>query len=179
MKRSILLLIFLALFALNAEAGVKLFNDKSVSKIVYSMHHPLHDWQGISKDVTSVILTDDGEKENIKSVAVTAKVSSFDSDNSNRDSHMIEVTEALLYPSVTFTSNSIEKDGQKIKLNGNLTFHGVSKPVALDALIKNSGDKMEVIGEFDIKMTDFKIEPPSLLGIDTDDDINLKFDIIF
>lgn len=142
------------------------------------MHHPLHEWEGVSKEVDSVILTD-GDKLNVQAVAVQVKVASFDSKNSNRDSHMLEVTEALLYPTVTFTSESFQKDGDNLVVDGSLTFHGVSKPMSVPVKVKHIGDVVEVTGKFDIKLTDFNLDPPSLLGVATDDEIKLNFDIFF
>ncbi len=175
---SIFLVVLVVLLLGNARAQTKYFCDQEKSTIIYSMHHPLHEWKGVSKKVDSVILTD-GEKVDVKGVAVQVKVASFDSKNSNRDSHMLEVTEALLYPTVTFTSESFQKDGDNLIVDGNLTFHGVSKPISLPVQVKHIEDVVEVTGNFDIKLTDYNIDPPSLLGVATDDDIKLNFDIFF
>jgi polyisoprenoid-binding protein YceI len=37
------------------------------------------------------------------------------------------------YPSATFTSTSVAKSGDVLTINGNLTVHGVTKPVVLTA----------------------------------------------
>jgi polyisoprenoid-binding protein YceI len=37
------------------------------------------------------------------------------------------------YPSATFTSTSVAKSGDSLTINGNLTLHGVTKPVVLAA----------------------------------------------
>ncbi len=39
------------------------------------------------------------------------------------------------YPTITFRSKKIEKDGDKYKVTGDLTIHGVTKPVVLDATL--------------------------------------------
>jgi polyisoprenoid-binding protein YceI len=173
----ILLLLFVSLVA-NVEAQTKYYCDREKSTIVYFMHHPLHEWEGVSKAVDSVILTD-GEKLNVQAVAVQVKVASFDSKNSNRDSHMLEVTEALIYPTVTFTSESFKEDGDNLIADGTLTFHGVSKPISVPVQVKHIGDTLEVTGKFNIKLTDFNIDPPSLLGVATEDNITLNFDVFF
>jgi len=174
----ILLVVIIVSLLGNAEAKTKYYCDREKSTIVYSMHHPLHDWKGVSKEVESVILTD-GEKIDVEGVAVQVKVASFDSDNSNRDSHMVEVTEALLYPAVTFTSETFHKNGDNLTVDGNLTFHGVTKPITIQVDVKHIGDVLEVTGDFNIKMSDFKIEVPSLLGLATEDNIKINFDIFF
>lgn len=161
-----------------AQIDTKVYNDKKKSEITYTMSHPLHEWTGESDAVTSVIMVD-ADRNNISQVAVTAKISSFDSKNANRDSHMIEVTDAIKYPSVTFASKSITKDGNTLKVRGNLTFHGITKSIAFDAQVKKSGDQLTVTGGFPVKMTDYKIDPPSLLGIPTKDEFKIDFKVVF
>jgi polyisoprenoid-binding protein YceI len=161
-----------------AQTDTKLYNDKKKSEITYTMTHPLHEWTGESDAVTSVIMVDAG-KDNISQVAVSAKISSFDSKNANRDSHMIEATDAIKYPSVTFASKSITKDGNTLKIKGNLTFHGVTKSISFDAKVKKSGDNLTVTGDFPVKMTDYKIDPPALMGIATKDEFHIDFKIVF
>lgn len=161
-----------------ASSLVKLYADKSKSIITYSMNHPLHSWTGVSNEVNSVILTNK-TKQGISQVAVSVKIASFDSKNANRDSHAMEVTEAIKYPNITFTSTAINPKGDSLTVNGTLTFHGISKTIQFEIKQKKEKENIEVIGGFDIKMTDFKIEPPSLMGLATDDNIKITFDVFY
>lgn len=156
----------------------KIFADKTKSSVTYSLSHPLHKWDGTSKDVSSLIVYNRGSKT-IENVAVAIKIGSFDSENANRDSHTIEVLDAIKIPNVTFTSTSIKEDGEELKVTGNLTFHGVSKPISFNAKAKNNGKELSVIGNFEIKITDFQITPPSLMGIATEDLIKLRFSVTY
>lgn len=181
MKQVILSLVFMAfLFQGNAQtpASLKLYCDKTKSSITYSMHHPLHEWTGVNNEVTSVILTDEG-KTTISQVAVTVKLAGFDSKNANRDSHVLEVTEGLKFPVVKFSSNAIETKGDKLLVKGSMTFHGVTQQISFEAIEKKVNDKLEISGNFSIKMTQFGIEPPSLLAIPTDDEIKMSFKVVY
>jgi polyisoprenoid-binding protein YceI len=161
-----------------AKSPVKTMCDKQNTEITYSMHHPLHSWTGTSKDVISVILSDENKK-NITQVAVSVKVSSFDSQNANRDSHMIEVTEAIKYPNITFASTSIKQEGNKLNVTGNLVFHGITQIIEFTASVEQLTNKSEVTGNFPVKMSQFKIEAPSLMGMSTDDDIKINFKAVY
>jgi len=163
---------------LNAQTKIKVKNDKTKSNITYSMNHPLHQWTGKSEDVSSILLTDD-TKRYFYSVAVSVKVSSFNSQNANRDSHMMEATEALIYPTVTFSSTVLNRKESILLGQGNLTFHGVTKLVVFASELKTVGKNIEITGNFVVKMTDFKIEPPSLMGLSTDDEIKIFFVIVY
>ena len=110
---------------------------------------------------------------------MSVKFSSFDSKNANRDSHSIEVTEALKYPNTTFNSKSIKQEGNKLSVEGTLNFHGVNKDISFVAEKSGNKNKIQVTGGFEIKMTDFKDDQPSLMGLDTDDKIKIKFDVVY
>jgi len=161
-----------------AQNKVKVNGVKEESSITYAMNHPLHAWTGESKDVNTIILTDDA-RSTIYQVAVSAKVSTFDSKNANRDSHMMEVTEALKFPNVTFVSNAVTITGGDFKADGTITFHGISQPVTLEGKLSKEGNKLTFTGGFNLKMTQFKIDPPSLMGISTDDEFKLEFKVVY
>ena len=115
----------------------------------------------------------------INELAVVVKIASFNSKNSNRDSNTIEVTEALKYPNVSLSSNSIKQANNRLTVKGTLKFHGVSKEIIFDAQKEIIKNEIKVTGNFEILMTDFKIKPPKLLGIVTDKDIKLSFTVFY
>ena len=181
MKNICFFLLFIGLASSVAaqEVGiVKVFADKKVSSITYTMRHPLHTWDGTSKEVNSVILTN-ADKSVLTQVAVSVKLGSFDSKNANRDSHMIEVAEGLKYPIISFSSTSIQTQGDVLLVKGNVSFHGVTQPITFEAKRKTTGSNLEVSGAFPLKMTQFKIESPSLLGVAADDVLKLKFKVVY
>ncbi len=47
--------------------------------------------------------------------------------------------DAAKYPTATFVSTQVEAMGQRAKISGNLTLHGVTKPVVLDARFVGAG----------------------------------------
>ena len=162
-----------------AQSTSKLMSDTGKSYIRYAMSHPLHDWEGTSKDVKAVVVIDNNTKE-IQQTAIAVKVSTFDSHNANRDSHMMEATDAIKYPNVTFTSTSFQKDQGQETVTGDLTFHGITHSITVPIEEKTAKNgEIEVTGKFAVKMTDYKIDPPSLLGMAADDNIKLNFDIFF
>lgn len=177
-KFGILLVAIILVINASAQDKVKINSVKGESNIVYSMKHPLHEWKGESKDVTSIILTDEA-RTTIYQVAVSAKVSSFDSKNANRDSHMMEVTEAIKFPNVTYVSNSVNIESTDFTSSGNITFHGISQPVAIKGKLIKDGTKLTFTGNFNLKISQFNVDPPSLMGIKIEDDFNLEFKVVY
>jgi polyisoprenoid-binding protein YceI len=182
MKNSIKIIALLSIISLiaftNKLASRKIVAEKSTSSVTYSMKHPMHDWDGVSKDVNAVIVYND-ESKAIEQVAVSIPVASFDSDNSNRDSHAIEAMEGVKFPKVTFSSNNIKSDGGNFTATGNLTFHGITKPIEIKGTRKEVGNKLAVEGGFDFLLTDFKVEQPSLLGVKSENQVKMKFKVNF
>ena len=152
--------------------------DKSQSTITYHMNHPMHSWDGVSKAVDGIVQYDEKSLQ-ISKVAIAVKVSSFDSDNSNRDSHMMEVTEAIKYPNVTFVSTAITDNGSILDITGTLSFHGVSKSIHFTATKTRSGNRISVTGNFIILIEEYNLERPSLMMVKTDNEVGMKFTAVF
>ena len=93
----ILILLFLVPSLLMAQ---KKPLDKKNSSVTYAMNHLLHSWDGTSRDLNGAVQLNSTGK--IEKVAIVTKVSAFDSENSNRDAHMMEITQAIKYPNVSF-----------------------------------------------------------------------------
>ena len=141
MRTFTIFFILLAGLTASVAQNLKLACDSKASTITYSMKHPLHQWDGVSKEVSSILLTDP-EKSKFLQVAVKAKLSTFDSKNANRDSHMIEVAEGLKFPDVTFVSSEITVSGDQFTAHGKLTFHGVNKPATVTGTIARKKDRL-------------------------------------
>jgi len=91
-------------------------------------------------NVTGSFTKFDGTMESEKDDFTDAKIhfeadtDSITTHNEQRDTHLksADFFDAAQFPKVTFDSTSIEKKGDDYKLNGNLTMHGITKPVILD-----------------------------------------------
>ncbi|MCL5031576.1 MAG: YceI family protein [Bacteroidetes bacterium] len=151
---------------------------KKESFITYKLTHPLHEIESTSKDAFCMADVDIKNKQ-VKSVAVQVDVTSFDSGNSNRDSHAMEVVEAITYPDARFISSSVTQKGDSLQIWGKLTFHGVTKDVYLHAVSNWTNNQLIVDGGFDISLTEFHIQRPSLLLIPVNDDLKFTFKQVF
>jgi polyisoprenoid-binding protein YceI len=174
-----LLIFFQAIISESQEtSAIRTMADRKQSSITYSMRHPLHAWTGVSREVSSVIISE-GEKSNIKQVAVSARVATFDSKNANRDSHMLEVLEALKYPNITFSGNVVSRLEETLEVRGELTFHGITKPLSFEVTAIYKGGKLEVNGGFTVELSDFDISRPTLMGIPTNEEIRIEFVMVY
>ncbi len=147
--------LFATAFALSASAAMAQTwsIDKAHSRIGYTVTH-----MGISQSDgnfrnfdSRISATKDDFSD--ASVEFSADVNSINTDNERRDGHLksADFFDAAKYPSITFKSKSFKKVGdKKFKVVGDLTFHGVTKPVELDAIlngvITNPQSKKQVAG---------------------------------
>ena len=76
------------------------------------------------------------------SVAVTIPVDSIDTGVAKLDAHLKtdEFFDVAKYPTATFKSTRTERSGEHgLKVSGDLTLHGVTKPVVLDVTVNKVG----------------------------------------
>jgi len=177
--RIIVFFIFAILMStLTFSADKKLVCVKEKSQLTYYKVHPTHSFEGINKIVVCNANYNE-ETQQFLQVGVAANVANFDSENSNRDSHAMEVLEVLKFPRVTFLSSSIKEENLKLIITGILTFHGVKKEITFEAKRENSNNEIIISGTFPVKLTDYKVERPSLLMIPVEDEMKISFNIVF
>ncbi|MCX6170546.1 MAG: YceI family protein [Ignavibacteriales bacterium] len=180
MKRKINV-ILIGLFVLNSILFAEIKQIEAVKKestITYQLTHLLHEVESTSKEAYCTIDVDPTTKE-IKKVTVQVDVTTFDSGNSNRDSHAMEAVDALTYPDTRFASTSISQKGDSLKVYGKLTFHGITKDIVISAATKWTNNKLIVNGNFNISLTAFKVERPSLLLIPVKDTLKFSLTQVF
>lgn len=135
MKRLFLLLgVFGFLTAVSVNAAEFGF-DKVHSHIGFSVKHILSKVHGEFKDYDGTITFDPAKPEAGK-VKVTIQAASINTDNEMRDHHLQspDFFDAQKFPTLSYVSKKVVKgDGEnKYKVEGDLTMHGVTKPVTLD-----------------------------------------------
>jgi polyisoprenoid-binding protein YceI len=148
------------------------------SSMRYHLVHPLHTIEAESKDVKYTLELDPASKV-ITKVTGHVDVTTFNSGNSSRDSHAMEVIDALTYPESGFVSTSITVNGDSLLVDGALTFHGVTKDVEIPARVDWSDHRVKVNGAFLVSLTAFGIERPSLLLIPVEDTLSFTFEATF
>jgi polyisoprenoid-binding protein YceI len=96
-----------------------------------------------------------------------------------------EVLEVGKYPDIVFKTTKV--DVKKIsdnhysaRLIGNLTLHGVTHGIVIDAQVAINGDHIYARGEFPVKQSDYGIKPVSVAGgtIKVKDTVKLSFNLV-
>jgi polyisoprenoid-binding protein YceI len=115
--------------------------DKAHSKLGFGVTHlMISDVEGAFRTFDAKI-TSSKDDFSDASVELTADVNSIDTDNEQRDNHLKnpDFFDAAKYGTLTFRSKSFKKVAdKKYKITGDLTLHGVTKPVELEATLKGT-----------------------------------------
>lgn len=107
--------------------------DRSHSELTFSIRHLVSRVRGQFNRWTGTV-TGDLDNWEAASVLVTIDGTSIDTNNENRDADLRgpEFFDVANHPSVTFRSTRIERNGERVRLTGDLTIRGITRPVVLE-----------------------------------------------
>jgi polyisoprenoid-binding protein YceI len=135
-----------ALFAFTVVTSTSWTYDNNHAKVGFTVTHLMvSDVEGYFKKATAT-LTSTKEDFTDAVVEVNIETSSVFTDNEKRDSHLqsADFFDAAQFPAITFKSTSFKKtkSANTYVVKGNLTMHGVTKPVTLSALARMGTNPM-------------------------------------
>ena len=172
--KKILILFIICSTSVSAQ---KLALDTQSSMITYKAKHMAHAWEGSHQKLQGLAVMD---SVGLQQIAVKGAVRDFDSKNANRDSHALEVLEALQFPEVRFFSSEIQRlDSNQVVFSGTLVFHGISLAKSIQAQYQKTDNGFRLSGTFDFQATDFEVDLPSFLLVKINDRIEIDFDLNF
>jgi len=133
--KKILILLAAAFSYTAASAQTTWSVDKAHSNVKFTVTHLMvSDVDGIFKNYDATITAAKPDFSDAK-FQISIQTASVTTDNDQRDKHITspDFFDVAAYPTITFTSTAITKTSDKhYKLTGNLTLHGVTKPVSFD-----------------------------------------------
>jgi len=132
----------LAFLASPALAAERYEIDGSHTHVGFEINHlGFSTTYGRFNDVSGTIMLD-AENPEASSVEVRIVTASLDTAHEERDKHVkgADFLNVEEFPEITFKSTKIERTGETTgKLTGDLTMHGVTKPVTLEAALNKMG----------------------------------------
>jgi polyisoprenoid-binding protein YceI len=143
------------------------------AQLTYEASGPLGKWKGTNKAVTGAFTWD--KETNAVKGKICSDQKTWGSGETIRDNHTKDMFESEKFPTACFEPLKIDGDPSKgaFALSGNLTMHGVTLPVKIAAQAKMDGGKVTFSGQFPLKITDYKMEPPSLMGLKVGNDVTV------
>jgi len=146
------------------------------STLTYHVSHPLHQTEGVSHAARGKGICHEGQCDFL----IAVPVKTFDSGDSNRDLHMLQVTRGAEFPMVTVRTRLPESASTSatVKADLEVQFAGQTaqfKQVSFE-LVKQ-GNETRLTGTIPATLADFKIDPPSLLTLPVKNDIPIRVEM--
>ena len=136
MKKLIIGAAVMATFSFTAVEVSNWGIDASHSRLGFTLNHQgIAEMQGEFKKVDVTVSASAADFSDAK-IELTAQANSINTGSEGRDGHLQtpDFLDAAQFPTITFKSSSMKKVGEKdYVINGDLTMHGVTKPVELKA----------------------------------------------
>jgi len=146
------------------------------STLTYHVSHPLHQSEGVSHSARGKGLCHDGECDFL----IAVPVKSFDSGDSNRDLHMLQATRGAEFPVVSVRTRLPETElrGTTIHADLEVQFAGqTAEYKQVPFQLTTEGNSTHISGTIPARLSDFKIDPPSLLTIPIKNEMPVHLDM--
>ncbi len=145
--KKLVFLLTLGLLQVAVNAQTKWTVDAVHSSIKFTVTHlVISEVEGDFKTFTGTVVTNNPDFADA-AIDFSVDVNSINTDNEMRDKHLksADFFNVEKYPQMTFKSKSFKKlTDNKYELNGDLTIHGITKPVKFD--VTNGGTAKDGYG---------------------------------
>ena len=144
--------------------------------VTYHVSHPLHQTDGVSHLVRGKGLCQGGQCQFL----IATPLKSFDSGDSNRDLHMLQVTKGAEFPMVTVRTQLPEAAAGRDTIDADLDIEFAGQTVHYTQVpfhIVAHGNEEEVSGVIPLTLSAFHIDPPSLFSIPVKNDVPVRIDL--
>ena len=170
----LILLVVLSLSRIALAADSQWVLDQST--LTYHVSHPLHQTDGVSHAARGKGVCQDGQCEFL----IAVPVKSFDSGDSNRDLHMLQVTRGAQFPMVTVRTHLPESAATSNPINADLEIEFAGQTARYKQVmfqVIKEGAQTRISGTIPANLTDFKIDPPTLLTMPVKNEIPIRVEI--
>ena len=102
-----------------------------------------------------------------------------DKDRKDIKSNMFDVLKISSASDIKFQSNSVEANGDRITVSGDLTVAGASQPVTLQLTMEDGGDTVRLRGETEVVQSKWGIKPFSAMmgALKVKDEVKITLDV--
>jgi hypothetical protein len=146
------------------------------STLMYHVSHPLHQVDGVSHATRGKGVCHAGQCDFL----IAVPVKSFDSGDSNRDLHMLQVTRGGQFPMVTVRTQLPENASTSATIHADLEVQFAGQTAKYDQVPfqqTTQGNEIRISGTIPATLSDFKIDPPSLLTIPVKNEIPVRVEM--
>ncbi len=96
----------------------------------------------------------------------------------DRDTNMYELLNVEKFKTISFDIKSITKNETDYEIKGALSLNGVTKNIKANISINQENDGILLTGAFSFNLTDFNLEPPTMLFLTVRNQIDISYNIL-
>ena len=174
MKLLLALLPLLALPELGRAADSQWVLEQST--LTYHVSHTLHQTEGVSHAARGKGVCHAAQCDFL----IGVPVKSFDSGDSNRDLHMLQATHGAQFPVVSVRTRLSESLAGSATINADLEIQFAGQTAVYKQVpfqLVTQGQQVKISGTIPATLSDFKIDPPSLLAIPVKNEIPIHVEM--
>ncbi len=149
----------------------------------------IHDWELAAKELqgSMKVQMEDGQLVQLDQLQFAVVAESLKSGKGGMDKNTYKALDTDKHKTITYELKNVKnldctsKSACKITTSGVLTIAGTKQNVELVFDAKVAGDRITLSGSKKLKMTDFKVDPPTAMfgTITTGDEVTIKFQTVF
>lgn len=145
-------------------------------KATYAATSTMSDWTGANPKVSGTATWDEGAKT--LEAKVIINLTGWDSGSALREKHTAAMFETDKFPKATFagTAASGAGGGTNVTFKGTLELHGVKRPLDVPGALRIEKDAIVFQGDFVLRLTDYGMTRPSLLGVTVGNEVKVHID---
>ena len=146
------------------------------STLTYHVDHPLHTTEGVSHAARGKGTCHAGECDFL----IAAPVKSFDSGDSNRDLHMIQVVRGGQYPMIAVRTHVPESNATAATFKADLEIQFAGQTVQFKQIEfrrETQGHLIKITGTIPATVSEFKIDPPKFLTVPIRNEVPIRVDM--
>lgn len=176
MKRSISILVLLAVGSVNVMMAQALTTDLANSTLEIRGTSSLHDWESFAKDFNFTVNQEGNVFNNLKG---SIKVKSIQSGKSIMDDKTYEALDADKFPEIKLAGSNLTLANGKLGGSIQVTIKDVTKTFNISSTSTLSGGNIKISGEVPLDMTEFGIDPPTAMfgTLETGKDVTIVYSI--
>ncbi|WP_319380539.1 YceI family protein [Thiomicrorhabdus sp.] len=156
---------FVSVSAYAAPANYQIDAKGMHASVNFKIKHLGYSWLAGRFDKFGGDFVYDSEAPSKSSIKVTLDTASVNTNHAERDKHLRskDFLDVKKYPNAEFVSTAISENGDQLLVKGNLTLHGVTKPIEITASKIGEGKdpwggyRAGFSGDTSIKMADYGI----------------------
>jgi len=163
--------------------------QKSTSQMEVLGTSNIHDWELTVEGIkgTLEVTQEDDALKSIDKLQLSILAESLKSGRAGMDKNTFKALNTSTYKNITYKLKSVESIHAKssgdytINTTGDIMLAGVTKSISLVIDVKTVPGQITLVGEKEINMIDYKIDPPKALfgTITTGEKVTIKFKTTF